>query len=1527
MEKRDSKPGTVPASKFSEFFELLRVKPDQRVEKVLGGALVHVPQKCKEVADHLKRLLNWKKNVNILVVDPISGKSSPVGRSVIVLDDNYRPLPGAKVRSNTGERGTTDEHGRLFLHDSWNNCSLTVEHGEKQDSFNIYRSSTMSDSKSEKIVLYILTDLDQYRPSQSIHVRGIAWKFKAGATNPVKGAVAIISLVNSQSVEMVRQRLSTDEFGVFDLVIETDFMIKEGAYNLRFEFPEYKHVVEKPITIKNFIPPTLVVEAPPSADAERGKDIEIPVLARYYYGDPVTGGRCTATVSNASGTVAEIEFSTREDGTATARIPTTALEPGEYDVHINGRDAAGRIATTSVRVSVWKQEEPEAPATYRERVHWPTDVDTESHAWDFNASIDAHDPSKCNISFTTKDPGSMWYTRPLYIYWTADGSVIGMNVLYPSHSAIQQVDVPPDASGLVAITILRVERNGHLSTKGRLLFVFPKDRIIGIHVGGPGESRPGAQISLAIHVDPPHDHEQLEVGALLVDRAVRGRDVPLPFSEICQPIRYAIAVQDSWTSLYSDLSRELDFFLGDIIKNIDQYAFSGIFTASDVLHLVKLVERSGFCSSDFIEHHLTSLRCTCGNQPPDAVISFILDYQRAKYKNMDELAKQLAWFPCIVETWKFLIAPGNPLVQALEDEFPGILEAVLYWSTHEFRSLRCNIPPEDFNKFIKSIGATQEFVEVLNDVDKYLNKCPGKVILAVPGHFQAASDEKKVLDYYENMRRQSRIDQASVFLFKQVDFESIICVDQLSDTLVSDQATNEFPRFFIPVVVGYPKYTMIMTDVGGGRPTPTPFSAKKNDHGPVVTVRTYFPDCGYWNPRAIVDGGQATISFKLPDTITQQDFVVQATSKACDAGMATKKILVRQEFFIQPDIPPHLVYNDIVMVSAVVTNRTAGAMDVHVSLDAEGFAITSALAGKIHVDSNAVERVSWTVHATSCGEKHLVFTAASPGYKDVVDQVIFVHPEGEPDIKITRGSIPGGQSTPERLAIDVAPGEMAHYARLSIIPDRSSLALDGLEAMLAYPHGCVEQTMSSVLPNLLVFEALQARHRLTPRYKKVCEDMTAKGLQRLLSFRHADNGWGWWEHDETNLFMTAYVLRGLLKMKALGFHAPQGVINDALEVIAGRQQANGSWYPEQALKWDKVWGKDALSLNEAGMTAWLLLCISETGDWRVKFDSMVKKGISFIGIALDSIKDDPNALAIAGLAMSRLSPENPCIERIRDRLVKIGNGKYWNAGSALGGKVDATAKVLHFLILQHATGLDQDLQGCLGWILGARAANGGWGTTMATASVVEAVLALHQESDPAVNGEILVNGHSRRVHVDASNITEEFVNLRDMNVTQFLVPGKNDVEIRVKSDREVQYQLSEEIWSKERLPGQGAFTIERVHSSKTARIGETINVSVRVTAAQGIDQCAVIEERIPAGFGLDVEAFDASMQGNLSFDYFSRSAEKIVLYPRSASCSFDYSLIASRAFSGTHAGTEVYAMYNPEARGRASPVLLEVIKK
>jgi len=48
------------------------------------------------------------------------------------------------------------------------------------------------------------------------------------------------------------------------------------------------------------------------------------------------------------------------------------------------------------------------------------------------------------------------------------------------------------------------------------------------------------------------------------------------------------------------------------------------------------------------------------------------------------------------------------------------------------------------------------------------------------------------------------------------------------------------------------------------------------------------------------------------------------------------------------------------------------------------------------------------------------------------------------------------------------------------------------------------------------------------------DEMTKQGLERLYNFQHQDGGWGWWKEGESDHFMTAYVVWGLVLARDAG---------------------------------------------------------------------------------------------------------------------------------------------------------------------------------------------------------------------------------------------------------------------------------------------------------------------------------------------------------------------------------------------------------
>ncbi len=84
--------------------------------------------------------------------------------------------------------------------------------------------------------------------------------------------------------------------------------------------------------------------------------------------------------------------------------------------------------------------------------------------------------------------------------------------------------------------------------------------------------------------------------------------------------------------------------------------------------------------------------------------------------------------------------------------------------------------------------------------------------------------------------------------------------------------------------------------------------------------------------------------------------------------------------------------------------------------------------------------------------------------------------------------------------------------------------------------------MSSFLPDVLVSEALKKLGVKSNVDPAVLSKQVQAGLDRLYNYHHPDGGWGWWQTDDSNAFMTAYVLAGLVQARDAGYDVKQDMI-------------------------------------------------------------------------------------------------------------------------------------------------------------------------------------------------------------------------------------------------------------------------------------------------------------------------------------------------------------------------------------------------
>lgn len=98
-----------------------------------------------------------------------------------------------------------------------------------------------------------------------------------------------------------------------------------------------------------------------------------------------------------------------------------------------------------------------------------------------------------------------------------------------------------------------------------------------------------------------------------------------------------------------------------------------------------------------------------------------------------------------------------------------------------------------------------------------------------------------------------------------------------------------------------------------------------------------------------------------------------------------------------------------------------------------------------------------------------------------------------------------------------------------------------LNYLIRYPHGCVEQTTSSVFPQLFLGNLTE----LTAEMKSRVETNVKKGIERLSSMQHSNGGFKYWPNaSEASMWGSNYAGHFLVMAKKKGYYVSSETISD-----------------------------------------------------------------------------------------------------------------------------------------------------------------------------------------------------------------------------------------------------------------------------------------------------------------------------------------------------------------------------------------------
>ncbi len=1137
------------------------------------------------------------------------------------------------------------------------------------------------------------------------------------------------------------------------------------------------------------------------------------------------------------------------------------------------------------------------------------------------------------------------------------------NIIYRTATLIEKgeaelaIPVSSNMWGPVKLVSYTFRSNGVLEKNERTVYINPEGKELQVDLESDKSSyRPGEKASFKVRVLRQSEVAACCLGAMLVDAAVLqlGRKIETPLEVLFKKE----FTKKQFVELKTWDSSEYTPYFEALVNALIHYSYLNPKILGAVMEFSRIINKAGL----FPTGELESVQ--------EELVKLIQENaQKNKEKNKKTLTynilQYLAASTIPLENTEIIMHAAEPEISKISDKELELYQTIVsdinkaqkegIITENQGEQLLLKVHEAALKvAYAKSAPLT---IELRKQLDKMLES--------------GVKDKKSVEELVEKVDLKFQpLKKLSPEELKEPGGTTLV-LELGADLSKTGFAGEDTPRSLVPTLVGYPKYTSIMTDVdhytrevyigeeathlgAGGPPPPaapaggTPYefksvvrhsigvdltsSGKRYYRGgrpavmrgelepefpsPMVSVRFRFPETSLWIPY-LESVGESSIETVLPDQITSHELTVFASTSECEAGMGTHRVTVKQEFFAQLDIPPVLTHGDRIKLGVILTNLTEEKLSCEVNLNSERHLLKIEFPqNETIVPANGMARLDFTLNAETPGEDLLIIESVTPKYVDIIRKEVKVNPKGEPHLYRQSGIILEDQVL---TLSPTVPQEAIYYrAYLTLVPGYQMGCVDGLESIIDYPHGCTEQTMSRFLPNIAVFQLFKERDKLTQQFQQRVYEMVTVGVQQLISLKHPDGGWGWWKDDASDPFLTAHVLFGLAFTVNAGFFVDQKLLIDALSYLEKTQTPPGFW--------------QSRSRSQEFTTAYVTRALQEAQ----KAGAPVKKEILtnalnfLISKATPSsdITSDPCLMAqfLLALIEGGFSPSRPEAQFLVERLQRLAQSKedqtYWTKGSALAGEVESTAYVAMALHMAEADPVT--IQSALNYIISNRASGGGWSTTSDT---IASVLCL-QKCAKADRANYTVKAKLNDKTIGEYKVNDDTLEsiVYDMrNIPLKNLEANNQLILEKKGEGLLVYDLTVKAWyPKEYLLKPETLTVSRNYSTKKVTMNGSVEVKINITTTQK-QEMIVIEENIPAGFMV----FEPSLEKLLKekrIAAYKLSSQKMFLYLQEleGTINLTYIMIAIKAGQVIAKEMAVYPMYNVDQRANSTVLTLEV---
>lgn len=1318
---------------------------------------------------------------------------------------------------------------------------------------------------------YIFTDRPIYQPGDTVNFKAMGRDNEQGIFDAVEKSITITakrSQYGQESIDIFKQDYTLNQYGTASGSFSLNPELQTGQYIVVMSM-DGTDINSIAFNVEAYTKPDFEITV--SADKEQyvnGEPINISVDGQYFFGEPLKNRDVEIFVNQYYGNHTwESTGSLNENGHAEFSIPTQTLGyNGNYSlstfISVNVTDDLGNISSKTISVDLYGSE-------------YNIDMQADKPLYQ---GVEVNQPVTFNIAVTHSLTGEPQSTVPLHVTviknkWTADKTTV-----YESNI---QTDVLGEASATVTIGepgsyYFEIETYDALNNK------ITRYQWFQVNESASASIRDEQKYVEAITITA--DKESYNVG----DTAYITVKVPRPYGQMMWSLNkkhFLLYELDQYVDNVKHLELEIT---RDLVPN----AFMHVSIFQDDIFL-----------SGVHEIKVHGQKINVNIQP-----------SQEKVEPGQDISLQITTTdihdrPISAETTLSVIDKAIFALKA--DRTPEIFESF-------YPAIKDKMTSFDSLYVTQFVGA--EFGGCFTGDTKILmgdgslkdikNVQTGDIILTKEHELSSKLVPDTVLNTYVHTVNHYLIINDRLHVTPE---HQILINDkwsQISDAQVGDYMRDlnnnrieitSIKQIFEPVTVYNLHTATYHTFIANGIYVHNDKGEPSDD-----AMRTNFVDTAYWNANVITDRkGKAQVTIPVPDNLTTWVSFAKSISKDAQVGQATTEFMSTKDLIVRPRLPKMFRTGDTIQLSAAIHNNTGSSSEFRTVLKTQGAQIIGSSEHHAFINNGDIGTVQWNLNITGSESAQLTFEVrdSSQSYYDGMHISVPIYSE----LNIIHNAISGSGTTGQYFMLDPDASDSSSTAVLTVYPSVLATYPDIIKKLTGYPYGCVEQTMSKHLPNIIAYTE---RDMLGISLPEDLPERLEQGFERLAKFQHEDGGFGWWEYDENNVWMSGYVMEGLILAQQAGLLGPYEYMYNDLKSYLKQLAPKLNDDPEAQIYVYYVLDKAEHGYGITELESFANDIINDT----VGFDSQSQ---AYLILALKHNGKTQKAQQLSQLAQQDMKDGNHWI---------IPDSSFYDYRGALKDQYSTTGVNLAALVTADPN--NQKVTDVVQWLMNNKNGyNGLWGSTRQSAQILMALTEYIKQSDefkPDYSYEVRINDNTvLSEQVSSRNYSKEyaipFSSLQQRNYLSITQNGTGNI-----------------YWSmniKQYVPNSSLSAIDNpdlnitreyldVNNNKVTTFtpGQLLKVRLKVNS-KSRQRYALIEDYQPAGFSVLNPRLDSERgqlrTGNIYLSYSNAQdyrQERVTLFGsslRPGSNTFEYLVRVGHDGTFTAPAPRVELMYQP----------------